>query len=92
MVYDTRDLSRLSKVLGSDKAQSALRAGGSLDEAEIYVDTREESIARLSKVTKELEVLLKKVLPARSRQKARILKLYYAFNEAVKAFVDSPSE
>jgi hypothetical protein len=92
VVYDTRDLSRLSNVLGSDKALTALRAGGGLDEAEIYVDTREESIARLSKVMKELEVLLKKVLPARSRQKARILKLYYDFNEAIKAFVNTPSE
>lgn len=92
VVYDTRDLSRLSKVLGSEKASSALRAGRGLEEAEIYVDTREESLTRLAKVMKELEVLLKKVLPLRSRERLRLLDLYKTFDDAVNAFIKRSPE
>ncbi len=88
VVNDTRDLSRLSKVLGSEKATSALRAGWPLDEAEIYVDTREQSIARLSKVTKELGVLLKKLLPgSKGKESMRLLQSYKQFDASVKVFV-----
>jgi hypothetical protein len=89
VVDDTRDLSRLGKVLGSEKATAALRSGQTLEEAEIYVDSREESIQRLSKVTKELGVLLRKKLLPGSRGKAglRLLKTYKDFEAAVKLFI-----
>lgn len=61
IISDTRDLSRLAKVLGSEKAASVLASGKSIDEAEIHVDTREESLKRLSKIRSELGVLVKKV-------------------------------
>ena len=65
VVGETRELSRLSKVLGSEKAAAALRAGKTLEEAEIYVDTREESLRRLEKVANELGVVVKKVTAGR---------------------------
>jgi len=88
VVHDTRDLSRLAKVLGSDKATAALRAGKPLEEAEIYVDTREESVERLSKVTKQLGVLLKKLRPgSKDAEGSHLVQAYKEFDTAVKAFI-----
>jgi hypothetical protein len=89
VVYDTRDLSRLARVLGSDKATAELHAGKDLEEAQIYVDTREESLSRLSKVNKDLALLLKKVVSGnRDPEGTRLLQSYRAFDTAVKAFVN----
>ena len=88
VVYDTRDLSRLANVLSSDKATTALRANKPLEEAEIYVDTREQSIERLSKVTRELGVLLNNLLgQGRDAESTHLLKSYKELQAAVKAFV-----
>jgi hypothetical protein len=88
VVVDTRDLSRLSRVLDSDKASAVLYTGKSLGEAKIYVDTREESLSRLQKVTKELALLLKKLLPgAKDPEGARLLQLFKQFETAVKGFI-----
>ena len=89
IVEDTRDLSRLGRVLDSEKATAELRAGKTLEEAEIYVDTREESIQRLVKVTKELGVLVtKKLLPGtKGKEGLRLLRTYKDFDVAVKVFV-----
>lgn len=65
VVGETRELSRLSRVLGSEKAAAALRAGKTLEEAEIHVDTREESLKRLEKIAHELGVVVKKVTAGR---------------------------
>ena len=73
VVYDTRDLSRLAHVLESDKATATLHSGASLDEAEILVDTREESLKRLAKVTKEIGAIVKKLKGAKKREGAHEL-------------------
>jgi hypothetical protein len=87
VVFDTRDLSRLSRVLESDKASSVLHGGKNLGEAEIYVDTREQSLSRLHKVTKELGLLLKKLLPgSKDAEGVKLLQLFKQFESAVKAF------
>jgi hypothetical protein len=92
VVYDTRDLSRLARVLESEKATSVLHAGKSIEQAEIYVDTREQSLTRLSKVTKDLGVLLKKLAPnAKNPQDAQLLRIYKEFETAVKAFISRMS-
>jgi len=89
VLYDTRDLSRLARVLGSDKATVVLHAGKDLEEAEIYVDTREESLSRLSKVDKELGVLLKKVLAGnKDPEGTKLLQAYKQFDAAVKSFIN----
>ena len=88
VVFDTRDLSRLSRVLESAKASTVLHGGRSLEEAEIYVDTREQSLSRLSKVTKALGLLLKKLVPgSKDPDGARLLQLFKQFETAVKGFV-----
>jgi hypothetical protein len=88
LVGDTRDLSRLAKVLSTEKATVALRAGKPLEEAEIYVDSREESVVRLSKVTKQLGVLLKKLCTGiKDPEASHLAQAYKDFDTAVKAFV-----
>ena len=88
VVYDTRDLSRLARVLESDKASAVLHGGKSIEQSEIYVDTREQSLTRLSKVTKDLGVLLKKLVPnARGHEDVQLLRVYKDFEAAVKAFI-----
>jgi|SRR5271157_361587 len=88
VVFDTRDLSRLSRVLESERAGSVLHGGKSLEEAEIYVDTREESLSRLSKVTKAVGLLLKKLVPgSKDPEGAKLLQLFRRFETAVKGFI-----
>lgn len=88
VVSDTRDLSRLANVLSSDKAAGVLHSGKTLSEAEIYVDTREQSIGRLVKVTKELKPLLRKITAdARDEKTVELTRTYTLFNTAVGAFV-----
>jgi hypothetical protein len=88
VVFDTRDLSRLSRVLESEKASAVLHGGKNLEEAEIYVDTREQSLSRLSKVTKELGLLLKKLLPgSKDQDGTKLLQLFKQFETMVKGFI-----
>lgn len=88
VVNDTRDLSRLGKVLGSERATVALRKGRPLEEAEILVDTKEESIKRLEKVTKELGVLIGKLVSrSKDDDSTHLRQMYEKFKAAVKAFI-----
>lgn len=87
-VNDTRELKRLARVLGSDKAAAALRSGRTLEEAEILVDTREESIVRLTKATRELGVLLRKLLAgSKDGGRTELLNSFKQFEATVKVFV-----
>ena len=82
VVSDTRSLSRLASVLASDKASSVLHGGKTIDEAEIYVDTLEQSLNRLSKLTEGISVLLRKLLATNE-----VLSAYRNFDMAVRKFV-----
>jgi len=85
IVDETRDLSRLGKVLGSEKATAALQKRRSLEEAEIYVDTREESVKRLCRLTKDLGVVLQRLQLA--GEDAVVVQAYREFDAAVKTFI-----
>jgi hypothetical protein len=87
-VKDTRDISLFAKILASDRARAYLHRGKGLREASIYVDTREQSLARLTKITKEMSLLVRK-LSARDGKSAEAIALNAAFKRmetAVKAF------
>jgi hypothetical protein len=87
-VYDTRDLSRYASVLSSEKAAAVLHAGKGLNEAAIYVDTREESQARLSKIVKELGLLIRKLMQQdRNIEAAAVNHTYKELESAVKAYL-----
>jgi hypothetical protein len=88
IVFDTRDLSRLASVLSSEKATSALHAGKTIGEAEIYVDTWEQSITRLTKVMKEMRALIQKVLRHKNGTESEHLRnSFKRFDTAVKDYV-----
>lgn len=77
-VHDTRDLSSYAAILSSEKASAKLHSGKSLDDAAIYVDTREQSQSRLSKSVKQLSILIHKL----TQNEADVEAL--ALNRAVK--------
>lgn len=88
IISDTRDLSRLAKVLDSEKAASVLASGKALEEAEIHVDTREESLKRLAKLQKELAVLVKKLATGNKNPAAsRLIQTQKLFDAAAKEFI-----
>ena len=88
VVSDTRDLSRLAKILDSERASSVLFAGKSLEEAEIHVDTREESLNRLAKMRKDIAVLLKKLTKgSNDSETLRLVQAHKDFDSAVKEFI-----
>jgi len=78
-VKDTRDLSLFAKIISSDKARLHLHGGKSLEEAAIYVDTRDQSLTRLDTITKELSLLVRKILTGSSKETEDL-----ALQEAVK--------
>ena len=85
---DTRDLSRLANVLGSDEASDVLHKGKGLDEAELYVDTREESLKRLGKVANNLALLLRKVTGSRRDQDSiQLQQSFKQFESMVRAYL-----
>ena len=58
-ITDTRQLSRLAKVLANNRACERLENGSTLEEAELYVSTPEETIDGLMS---ELTVLLQRII------------------------------
>jgi vacuolar-type H+-ATPase subunit I/STV1 len=87
-VHDTRELSTYASVLSSEKASAVLHDGKSLHEAEIYVDTREESRNKLSKVVGELGLLIQKVLDKDKTPEANaVLLALRGLNSAIKAYL-----
>jgi hypothetical protein len=87
-VHETRDLSTYASVLSSDKASAVLHSGKSLREAAIYVDTREESRGKLSRVVKELGLLVRKVLENdKTPEASAVLRTLKELDSAVKAYL-----
>jgi hypothetical protein len=58
-ITDTRQLSNLSKALGSPEASKRLEKGSGLDEALLYVETKTDTISNL---LKQLERVLEKMM------------------------------
>jgi hypothetical protein len=88
LVDDTRDLSRLARVLDSEKAAVELHKGKSLEQTEIFVDTREESLSRLRKVNKDLSAIIAKLLKgSKEREGLRLQTAYKEFDAALKEYL-----
>lgn len=80
-ITDTRQLNRLSKVLANKRASEKLEAGSTLEEAELYVSTPEETIDGL---ISELTVLLQKII-ALGPNKNQIKKIEGSLKNFAKA-------
>jgi hypothetical protein len=87
-VHDTRDLSTYASVLSSEKAASVLHAGKALNEASIYVDTREQSQTRLSRIAKELGLLIRKLMQQdKSDEAIAVSRSFKELDSAVRAYL-----
>lgn len=89
VVQETRDLGKFARILGSKNAMAALRKGRKLEEAEIFVDSRKESLDRLASTTKSLGVLVKKLSKGiTTRECKRLNKVYDDLKNAVVQFTN----
>jgi hypothetical protein len=86
-ITDTRDSSKLAKVLSDPKAAAKLERGSSLEEALLEVQTQSENIKRLRKHLGELAVIIRSVT-ARGDKKSKDLKRRYQdFSRAARQFL-----
>jgi hypothetical protein len=58
-ITETRQLSRLARVLSAKRAAEKLEKGSTLEDAELYVETREETVEAL---IDELRILLQRII------------------------------
>jgi hypothetical protein len=87
-VRETRDLSTYAEVLSFEKASKVLHGGKSLREAAIYVDTREQSRSKLSRVAKELGLLIKKVMENdKSTESSAVQQSFRDLDSAIRAYL-----
>ncbi len=82
-VTDTRQLSNLSKVLGSADGARELEKGAPLDEALIYVEPKRESIAHLVRQIERIFDKIKKLSPEKE-DAARIATMMEEFSKKLK--------
>lgn len=83
-ITDTRQLSRLAKVLANKRASEKLENGSTLEEAELYITTPEEAIDGL---ISELSVILQRViaLEPNAGQLKKIESSFKSFERAMKS-------
>ncbi len=88
-VRETRELSRLGRVLQSKRATAILEKGRPLEEAALFIESRQESLHRVRRVVNELKVLLKGVLGGGRAPKAvqLVLTTFASFEKTVKRFL-----
>lgn len=82
-VTDTRQLSALGKVLGSPRAAHALEHGASLEEASLYIASKEETIDLLIKQLVRTFDRMRKLRPG-SEDSAKILSVINEFRARLK--------
>lgn len=84
-ITETRQLSKLARVLSSKKAAEKLEGGSTLDEAELYVETREDTVQSL---IDELRILMQKIisLQPNAEEQAQIDEHLEGFKAAIHAF------
>lgn len=89
-IRETRELSTLARVLESRRATAVLEQGRALDEAELFIESRQESLTRLGKLTTELKLLLSQVIaktPALKAVKDSVIPAFTNFEGAVRGFL-----
>lgn len=84
-ITETRQLSRLGRVLSSKKAAEKLESGSTIEDAELYVEAREETLEGL---INDLQILLQRIISMQpnNEELAKIEKHFQAFQKAIQAF------
>ncbi len=82
-VTDTRQLSALSRVLGSQEAAHRLERGATLEEAALYVESKQETLGHL---VRQLEKLFQKIkmLSPGNDDSAKILRVTEEFSRKLR--------
>jgi hypothetical protein len=82
-VTDTRHLTSLSRVLGSPEAAKKLERGATLDEASLYVESKQETIGHLLRQLEKLFEKIKMLSPGKE-DSAKIFSLTEEFGRKLK--------
>jgi len=82
-VTDTRQLSDLGGVLGSPRAAAELERGATLDEAALYVESKQDTIAYLQKQMEKLFEKIRKLSPGKE-DSAKILSVIDNFTRRLR--------
>lgn len=82
-VTDTRQLSALSKVLGSPEAAAKLERGATLDEASLYVESKRETIGHLQRQLERIFEKIKMLSPGKE-DSARIADVIEEFGKKLR--------
>jgi len=85
LIEETRDLSKLGKVLSNAQATAAVEKGKSLEDALVLLDSPEETIKRLGRVTSQTKVVVARL---KKRKDAKALSdSFVEFEAAAKKFI-----
>lgn len=82
-VTDTRELTSLSKVLGSHDAAAKLERGATLDEASLYVEPKRETIGRLQRQLEKIFAKISTLSPGKE-DSAKILNAVEEFSRKLR--------
>ena len=82
-VTDTRQLSALSKVLGSPEAAKKLEKGATLDEASLYVDSKQVTLGYLQRQLEKIFEKIKTLSPGKE-ESAKILCVIEEFSKRLR--------
>jgi hypothetical protein len=86
-IRETRELSTLAKVLQSKPAAAQLEKGRSLEEAVLFIETREESLGRLKRLLAATRLLLAKLRGQNPKVLQTVRERFADFEEAAKKFL-----
>jgi hypothetical protein len=90
-ISDTRQLSALAKTLNSAEASAALEGGSDLQLALMFVESKEESVRRLTRLLDEMSALFKDAFKLNSRipQQKDVVDAFKNFEKAVKGYLSN---
>lgn len=86
-ITDTRDSSKLARVLSDPKAVTKLEHGATLDEAVLEVQTPSENIKRLRKQLRELAVIVRNVATPGDKRAKPLRQAFQYFLNAARDFL-----
>jgi len=84
-ITETRQLTRLGSVLASKRASQKLEEGATLEEAEVYVESREDAVQVL---IDDMRITLQKIIALKPTQTelSKIAETFRSFEKAVSSF------
>jgi hypothetical protein len=88
-ISDTRQLSALAKTLNSEDASAALESGSDLQLALMFVESKEESVRRLTRLLDEMSALFRDAFKLRNRvpEEKAVVEAFKEFERAVKNYL-----